>query len=158
MTLDARVRCTCLRDGRAKPHPFPERLAVDESCEPILKGNPSDHDCEIHDRWFAESCEHGGYIRAEFLGNTTRIAHLRDFLRGLQGNPGPRFPILLTKVIYNGTHTGDWISSKQAAELLKEVDTVLHSQEILADSEKDFFFAMKRLCEASVETGNPIAF
>ena len=112
----------------------------------------------MHDRWFAESCEHGGYICAEFLGNTTRIVHLRDFLRGLQGSPGPRFPILLTNVIYNGTHTGDWISSDQAEKLLKEVNTVLHSQEILAESEKDFFFAMKRLCEASIETGNPIAF
>jgi hypothetical protein len=83
---------------------------------------------------------------------------LRTFLRGLQGSPGPRFPILLEKVLYDGTHTGDWISSKDAAKLLKEVNTVLHSSDILADSEKEFFTNMKLLCEASIATGNPIMF
>lgn len=50
------------------------------------------------------------------------------------------------------------ISSKIAAKLLTEVDTVLHSSDILADSEKEFFDNMKQLCEASVATGNPIMF
>jgi hypothetical protein len=93
-----------------------------------------------------------------FLGNITRLGNLRTFLRGLQGSPGPRFPILLEKVLYDGTHTGDWISSKDAVKLLKEVNTVLHSSDILADSEKEFFTNMKLLCEASIATGNPIMF
>ena len=38
-----------------------------------------------------------------------------SFLNGLQGEPGPRFPILLKKVVYDGTHTGDWIPIKQIA-------------------------------------------
>jgi len=41
---------------------------------------------------------------------------------------------------------------------LKEVETVLHSSDILADSEKEFFNNMKQLCEASIATGNPIMF
>jgi hypothetical protein len=41
---------------------------------------------------------------------------------------------------------------------LKEVDTVLHSSDILAESEKEFFTNMKLLCEASIATGNPIMF
>jgi len=86
------------------------------------------------------------------------VQNLRSFLRHLQGKPGPRFPILLEKVLYDGTHTGDWLSSKVAAKLLKEVDTVLHSSDILADSEKEFFTHMKQLCEASIATGNPIMF
>jgi hypothetical protein len=72
--------------------------------------------------------------------------------------PGPRFSILLEKVLYDGTHTGDWISSKIAGKLLKEVDAVLHSSDILADSEKEFFNNMKLLCEARVATGNPVMF
>jgi len=158
MSLDAFVRCTCIRGGKAKPHPFPDRLTFDESGEPTLTGDPSEEECEAHDQWVGESCEHEGYLLSMFLGNITRVGNLRSFLRGLQGSPGPRFPILLEQVLYDGTHTGDWISSKDAAKLLKEVNTVLHSSDILADSEKEFFTNMKLLCEASIATGNPIMF
>jgi hypothetical protein len=70
--------------------------------------------------------------------------------------PGPRFSILLEKVLYDGTHTGEWISSKTAEKLLKDADTVHHSSDILADSEKEFFNNLKLLCEALVATGNPV--
>jgi hypothetical protein len=91
-------------------------------------------------------------------GNITRVGNLRSFLRALEGKPGPRFPILLTKVLYDSTHSADQISSKQAAARLKEVNTVLHSKDILAESEKEFFENMKLLCEASVATGNALMF
>jgi hypothetical protein len=93
-----------------------------------------------------------------FLGNITRVKNLRSFLRALQGNPGPKFPILVEEVLYDCTHTGDWIPIKESPALLKEVNTVLHSTDILADSEKEFFDNMKELCEASIATGNPIMF
>lgn len=158
MSLDAHVRCTCVRDGKAKPHPFPDRLTFDQTAEPMLTGDPSEDEWEAHDNWLEESCEHGGYLLALPLGNITRVQRLRGFLRHLQDTPGPRFPMLLTRVLYDGTHTGDCLSSKQAARLLKEVDTVLHSKDILADSEKEFFDHMKQLCEASIATGNPVMF
>jgi hypothetical protein len=158
MSLDAFVRCTCIRDGKAKPHPFPDRLTFDESGEPTLAGDPSDADWEAHDQWLADSCEHGGYLLSLFLGNITRVQRLRAFLRGLEGKPGPRFPILLTKVLYDGTHTGDHLARNKSAALLQEVETVLHSRDILAESEKEFFENMKLLCEASIATGNPILF
>ena len=158
MSLDAFVRCTCIREGKAKPHPLPARLIFDESGEPTLTGDPSEEEWEAHDQWMGESCEHEGCLLSVFLDNITKVGNLRSFLRGLQGSPGPRFPILLEKVLYDGTHTGDWISSKEAAKLLKEVSLVLHSSDILADSEKEFFTNMKLLCEASIATGNPIMF
>ena len=136
MSLDGFVRCTCIRDGKAKPHPFPDRLIVDKSGEPTLTGDPSEQEWEAHDQWLGGSCEHEGPLLSLFLGNITRVGNLPSFLRHLQGTPGPRFPILLEKVLYDGTHTSDWISSKIAEKLLKEVDTVLHSSDILADSEK----------------------
>ena len=158
MSLDAFVRCTCIRDGKAKPHPFPKRLKFDESGEPILSGDPSQEEWDAHDRWLSNSCEHEGFLLAMFLGNITRVKNLRSFLRALQGSPGPRFPILLEKVLYDGTHTGDWIPVKKSPALLKEVNTVLHSSDILSESEKEFFGNMKQLCEASIATGNPIMF
>jgi hypothetical protein len=156
MSLDAFVRCSCIRDGKGKPHPFAERLIFDERGEPSLSGNASEEDGEAHDRWLGESCEHNGFLVGESLGSITLAKHLRDFLRGLQGDPAPRFPILLKKVVYDGTHTGDWIGSEEAVRLLQEVDIVLHSSDILSQAEKAFFTSMKRRCEASIAAGNPI--
>ena len=158
MALDGFVRCTCIRDGKAKPHPLPGRLTIDETGEPTLTGDPSEEEWDAHDQWLADSCEHEGFLLSLFLGNITRVGNLRSFLRALQGKPGPRFPILLEKVIYDGTHTGDSIPLNESPALLKEVEIVLHSSDILAESEKEFFGNMKELCEASIATGNPIMF
>src|SRR5271156_7248269 len=143
MSLDGFVRCTCIRDGKPKPHPIPDRLTFDEAGDPTLSGDPSDEEWDAHDQWLSDSCEHEGYILSMFLGNITRVKNLRSFLGALQGKPGPRFPILLEQVLYDGTHTGDWIPVKESPALLKEVNTVLHSSDILADSEKEFFNNMK---------------
>lgn len=130
----------------------------DDDGEPALTGDASADEWDAHDQWLAHSCEHGGVLAAERLANITLAKHLRQFLKGLQGTAGPRFPILLDKVLYDGTHTGDRILSRYAPGLLNEVDLVLHSSDILAPSEKAFFHSMRRLCEASIETGNPIVF
>ncbi|MGC2450947.1 MAG: hypothetical protein WA477_25100 [Candidatus Sulfotelmatobacter sp.] len=159
MSLDGYVRCSCIRDGKVKkPHPLPDRLMWDDSNAPYLNGDPTDDEWEAHDEWVRKSCEHQGFLASEFLGNITRVKNVREFLKGLQGKPGPMFPILLKKVVYNGTHTGDWLPAKQTPALLKEVDLVLASRDILTPGEKEFFESMRRLCEASIATGNPISF
>lgn len=159
MSLDAYVRCTCIREGKVKKaHPYSDRLMWDELNAPSLSGDPTEDEWEAHDQWVQKSCEHEGFLVSEFLGNIRRIQNVREFLRGLQGNPGPRFPVLLKKVVYDGTHTGDWVPVKQSPALLREVNLVLGSSDILTQGEREFFEAMKRLCEASVATGNPIVF
>lgn len=159
MSLDGYVRCSCIREGKAKKlHPFPDRFMWDESSAPSLSGDPTDEEWEAHDKWVQKACEHQGFLISEFLGNITRVKNVRDFLKGLQGEPGPKFPILLKKVVYDGTHTGDWLPAKQTPALRKEVDLVLASRDILTPGEKEFFESMKRLCEASLATGNPIGF
>jgi hypothetical protein len=158
MGLDAHVRCRCIQDGLAKPHPFAKRLTLDENVEPVLPGDSTSDDWDLHENWFAESCEHGGYIVSERLGNISLIAHLREFVRHLQSSPAPRFPILLEHVIYDGTHTGDRLASIQAQTLLEEVNVVLQSSDILSAPEKEFFESVRRLCQASIKTGNPIVF
>jgi hypothetical protein len=133
-------------------------LLLDESSAPSLSGDPTDGEWEAHDEWVQTSCEHQGFLVSEFLGNITRVKNVRDFLKGLQGEPGPKFPVLLKRVVYDGTHTGDWLPFKQTPALMKEVDLVLASRDILTSGEKEFFESMKRLCEASIATGNPIGF
>jgi hypothetical protein len=72
--------------------------------------------------------------------------------------PDPKFPILLEKVVYDGTPTGDWVPVKQSPALSQEVNLVLASSDILIPGEKEFFESMRRLYEASIATGNPIVF
>jgi hypothetical protein len=158
MSLDAHVRCTCVKEGRAKPYPVPARLTIDETGAPSLKGRFSENEYEELDRWVQKSCEHGGFLVSETLGNIVLAKNVREFLNALQGDPGPHFPILLDKVVYDGTHTGDWIPARESPKLLKEVELVLQSSDILSPAEKHFFEAMKRLCEASIASGNPIVF
>jgi hypothetical protein len=76
MSLDGFVGCTCIRDGKAKPHPFPDRPIFDESGEPTLTGDPSEQEWEAHDQWRGESCEHEGYVLSLFLGNITPVGVL----------------------------------------------------------------------------------
>ncbi len=64
----------------------------------------------------------------------------------------------MKQVIYDGTHTGDWIPSDRASKLLTEVDTILHSRDILSETEQQFFSNVRSLSLASLETGYPIVF
>ena len=63
MSLDAFVRCTCIRDGKAKPHPLPDRLTFDESGEPINPATDMALGITLEDlAWFANAL---GRARAE---------------------------------------------------------------------------------------------
>jgi len=84
------------------------------------------------------------------------IAHVRELLGDLQ-RTNLRFPILLENVVCDGTHSGDSISTPDVPPLLKEVNTML-LRNTLDSMDKGFFTSMKRLCEASIATGNPIVF
>lgn len=77
MGLDAYVRCRCIQDGLATPHPFSEKLTLDDNAEPGIIGNSSSEESALHDRWFADSCEHGGYLLSERLGNIEMVSHIR---------------------------------------------------------------------------------
>jgi hypothetical protein len=157
MGLDAWVCCNCVREGKAKAHPFPEKLVFDDGGQPALNDGASNVDWIAHDRWLAESCEHGGFLLSVRLGNISMIAHVREFLGDLQ-RTSSRFPLLLEKVFYDGIHSGDSIPSADVPQLLKEVDTVLRSSNTFDSTDKEFFASMTRLCEASIATGNPIVF
>ncbi len=159
MGLDGQVRCRCIQDGLAKPHPFPERLALDETTEPILTRNPTLDEYLVHDRWFKSSCPHQGYLAQERLGNISSIAQVRESLRAWeQQNKTQRFPILLEKVVYSGTHSGDFLPACDSPELLKEVEEVTQIRSIWDACDREFFTSLRRLCEASLETRNPIVF
>jgi hypothetical protein len=73
MSLDGFGRCACIRDGKARPHPFPDRPIFDESGEPTLTGDPSEKEWEADGQGPGESCKHEGYLLSLFLGNITEV-------------------------------------------------------------------------------------
>jgi hypothetical protein len=155
MGLDAWVRCNCIKEGNAPPHPFPEFLAFDETGEPILRGD-GDIDLKLwlkHDKWYRDSCPHSGYLIEKRLGNITAIAYVRGFL---ENNSSHGFKLLLERVVYSGSHSGDWVAASDVPQLLTEVRRLqgLTDDPIILQFTND----VVELAEASIATGNPIVF
>ena len=155
MGLDAFVCCNCIKEGKAPPHPFPELLVFDQTGEPTLK---SDREISLerwltHDEWYRSSCPHSGYLIEKRLGNIARVAYVRGFL---QDNSPNDFPVLLEHVVYNGTHSGDWIAARNVPQLMNETRKLqgLTSDAFIVEFTND----MMELAQASIATGNPIVF
>jgi len=155
MGLDASVRCNCIKEGKAPPHPFPELLAFDNTGEPILRGD-GEIDLKLwlkHDKWSRDSCPHSGYLVEKRLGNVTSVAYVREFL---ENNSPHSFPLLLERVVYSGSHCGDWVAASEALQLLTETRRLqsLTSDPFVVPFTNDLI----ELAEASIATGNPIVF
>ena len=155
MGLDASVRCNCIKEGKARPHPFPKLLAFDEKGEPTLK---VDRETNLklwlkHDKWYRDSCPHAGYLVEKRLGNMTSVAYVRGFLENHSPNS---FPLLLERVVYSGTHSGDWVTASDVPQLLTETRRLqgLTSEPLILQFTND----VVELAEASIATGNPIVF
>jgi len=155
MGLDASVRCNCIKEGKARPHPFPELLAFDKTGEPTLKG---DRETNLklwlkHEKWYRDSCPHAGYLVEKRLGNMTSVAYVRGFLENHSPNS---FPLFLERVVYSGTHSGDWVTASDVPQLLTETRRLqgLTSDPLILQFTND----VVELAEASIATGNPIVF
>jgi len=155
MGLDASVRCNCIKEGKARPHPFPELLTCDEAGEPTLKGNRNTN-LKLwlkHEEWYRDSCPHSGYLVKKRLGNMASVACVRGFL---ENHAPDRFPLLLERVVYSGTHSGDWVAVSDVPQLLTETRRLqgLTSDPLILRFTND----VVELAEASISTGNPIVF
>jgi hypothetical protein len=155
MGLEAWVRCSCIREGKATPHPLPQLLRFDESGEPTLDGNamPSDEQWEAHDVWAETACLHRGALVSKSLGNIGHIGRISSVIARL---PGEKYSIILNAVVYSGSHTGDWIDAHDAPLLLEEARNLRNDT---ADAALiDFADGLIELTEASIRTGNPVQF
>ncbi len=155
MGLDASVRCNCIQEGKARPHPFPGLLGFDEAGEPTLKG---DRDTNLklwlkHDKGYRDSCPHSGYLVEKRLGNTASVAYVRAFLANHSPNS---FPLLLERVVSSGSHSGDWVAASDMPQLLTETRRLqgLTCDPLILQFTND----VVELGEASIATGNPIVF
>lgn len=103
------------------------------------------NDCDI----FKDSLVH------KRLGNAAMIGFLREELKKLP-EADACFPIILNRVIYSGTHAGDQIATRDIPQLKREL--ALLSESSAPEDVKQFIDAMIELCDASLQTENPIMF
>jgi len=158
MGLDAVVFCDCYERGRTKRVPSEFGL-LDVQRNGALEprsGNPEMLD--QFDAWRRRACRHEeGMMVGESLGNATQVGELRDALRP----KGSLFPILLGKVIYSGSHTGDYLSPRDVAKLAIELDRLKRigtSEKTLDRDLQTFRRKLEKLVRVALKIKKPIAF
>lgn len=159
MALDAHVCCDCFERGRLRCQPPPGcNLSV---CDDggLLCGS-DDLDVQIaFDRWQqSEACEHEDcYMVTHRIGNIALVAALRAEL----GRWPERFPVILSRVIYNGVHGGDFIPAAEVPQLVPEVEALAEVRCAGPDMERfmrGFEAQMRELVAAALRVGKPLVF
>jgi hypothetical protein len=161
MGLDACVYCDCYEKGRLRtPPPGGVSLYVAPYGALECDGEHMPFDAVLaFDQWQAFSaCEHErGVLLHHRLGNISLVALLRS---ELQREPS-RFPILLTKVVYSGTHGGDYLTIETIPPLQRELEALTDFK--CTTREADEFMAqfrvqMSELATTAISVAKPIAF
>jgi hypothetical protein len=87
------------------------------------------------------------------LGNTAEISALREEAVRLIGPES----VVVKRVLYSGTHSGDAIPVESVSSLAAEVSSI-HNASQLSVEFRRFIDAMKELVRVAKEEGNPIVF
>ncbi len=159
MGLDATVYCTCFRDGNLKTPP-PAHIDVYVEDDGSLNCRNTDLETQIEfDAWcFAQACDHeNGNLVGHRIGNISLVGSLRS---ELSAHPND-FSIMISKVVYNGTHCGDFLDRQTVNEMRPELDRLADLSCANPDNQQwvdHLLNVMRDLVTASDQTGNPIVF
>ncbi|MCU0786152.1 MAG: hypothetical protein MUF81_19310 [Verrucomicrobia bacterium] len=161
MGLDAVVYCDCCEKGRLlEPPPLGAslRVAPDGSIEREPDAESLEADLAF-DQWREQSaCEHaGGVLLHHYLGNISLIGSLRSELQ----REAERFPLLLTRVLYSGTHAGDYLALDIIPALQRELESLAVfrcSTQEAAGFIAEFRAQMSSLAATALSVGKPITF
>ena len=156
MGLDAVVYCRCYEDGKLRALP-PTECRIDRSG--ALEATTSD--IEEQGRvylWRTDACEHkDGVLIHRYLGNVAMIAFIRRKLE----SASDRFSLLLSRVVYDGIHAGDYVDASLIARLAVEVDAIsaVASEDLEEERHLETFQRqLRELVEVARDFGKPIAF
>ncbi len=160
MSLDAFVFCDCFERGRLKePPPAGCRIVVgtDGSVENVGEKTPEGALAFDDWRWY-RMCEHPeGILLHHRIGNIALVSILRAELRRFPD----RFPMILSKVVYNGIHASDFIPAQDVERLRPELKALaeVHSKD--ANVEwflRSFEMQMSELVDCALRVDKPISF
>ena len=161
MSLDACVYCDCFEKGRLhEPPPVGVSLRVESDGSLGRERDDGTLESDLAwDQWRERlACEHpGGALLRHHLGNISLIGFLRSELQ----RDRSRFPILLTKVLYSGSHAGDDLTVDAVRALQRELETLANFRCNRREAEGfmlEFRRQMSDLVVASLSIGKPIVF
>jgi hypothetical protein len=162
MSLNAVVYCDCVERGRLTiPHPRPDLLSIDEKGAPDISSTDP-QDIEAHDRWESlRPCAHEHFWLIErWLGNVSLVGSIRALLKQSSGDPAREYPVLWSKVIYDGSHSGDFLTSDAVQQLSDEVDRLTRMENHHADTAPlvELLRKLEDLVQASLSVKKPISF
>ena len=157
MGLNAFVYCDCFQQGRVRvPAPVVVTVAADGSVEPAA-GSSLDEQ-KLFDGWRQTACEHpGGIYLSRRLGNVDLIGAVRGTL---ERTPN-LYPVLLTRVVHSGSHSGDSLGVEFFDQLSTELDDIVHAQTPDAgefDRLRSFVTNVRDVLEAGRHVNQPIVF
>jgi hypothetical protein len=159
MGLDATVYCNCFERARLKePPPCPTLVSI--SADGSLCCHSEDLNTQLSfDQWLLHrACEHAnGVLLSHHVGNLAQVGLLRSELEGQEH----LFPIVLAKILYSGTHAGDYLSLEGVRNLQNELEhlaSFVCSREKNQESVDWFRQQMKELAEAALHVSKPISF
>ena len=161
MGLDAFIFCDCYEKGRLLEHP-PSGLSLRVEPDGSVGREQDDGTLESDiawDMWREQrACEHsGGVLLHHRLGNIGLIGLLRAELQ----REASYFPILLSQVIYNGSHAGDFLTAETIPALQREIEVL---RDFKCSTQKTAIFMaqfrtqMSELATTALLIGKPIAF
>ena len=160
MGLDACVYCNCYESG--KLHTLPPRselVYVDQDGALACRDEGDDDLYFEFTRWLHnQACEHiDGIVVHCRIGNTALVGLLRKELESNQGI----FPLVVGKVLYSGTHGGDYIKVSDVVEMQGEIKQLskIHSNNSKTEAIlRGFEEQMSELVECSLKMNKPISF
>ena len=165
MSLDACVYCDCVEKGNLRtPPPHLYLLRVDEDGAPYVDTDDLTVDMEF-DQWqYARPCPHKDFwLVLHHLGNMSCINRIRWCVKQMSADPEADFPLLWTRVIYNGIHASDRLMPEEAVRLGVEIQRLKAGDwgPVAADHGNylgRFLEMLAELVEASRFVNKPISF
>jgi hypothetical protein len=158
MGLDAVVCCDCFERGRLRVQPDPNWHVYVDVTGYRTTDVKDRQEAMAFDKWDVDACEHelGVFLHCR-IGNIMTVALLREEL----SKAADSFPIILSKVIYDGTHGGDHLTVDEVAELLNELNMLeaRHSENSLREEYLRYFEGqLRNLIDTSLKLNKPISF
>lgn len=166
MGLDAVVFCNCVEKGcLTVPHPYPRLLYIASNGSPEIRSKDAAK-VDEHDKWMnLPPCVHEDMMLDGCrLGNAGSISHLYEILSEVTTAPGRTYPVLLGKVLYDGTHCGDHLTIRDVRRLSSELDRLEKMKPrtaILREDVRQLASAtgmLRRLVKTALAVNKPIAF
>jgi hypothetical protein len=157
--LDAVVYCDCFEKGRLQELP-PSGCNVSVSDDGSLLCGSDELQIQMRfdDWWYNRACSHqDGILLHQRIGNVALVYALRVEL----GKTPDKFPLILSEILYSGTHAGDFLSLPTVVQLQSEVNALTHvhcDDSELETSLRNFEKQIRELVECSLHVGKPITF